>query len=88
MIKGFRTEFVKLINTGDLREGNIWVDSEVTPFLTNWMGPTYNRAITMFQGQRTTGSDDPDVEEQPVFWPEDAGAVTEIDSDGAYIWLN
>lgn len=42
----------------------------------------------MFQGQRTTGSDDPDVEEQPVFWPEDAGAVTEIDSDGAYIWLN
>lgn len=32
---------------------------------------------------------DPDIEEETaVFWPQDAGAVTEIDSDGAYIWLN
>jgi hypothetical protein len=87
LVTGFETDFTTLINTGDLREGNIYVDSEVTPFLNHWMGPTYNRAITMLQGERTTGSD-PDVEENAVFWPQDAGAVREIDSDGAYIWLN
>lgn len=68
LITGFNNKISSLINTGDIRQGNIYVDSETTPFLTHWMGPTYNRAITMFQGQRTTGSD-PDVEENAVFWP-------------------
>jgi hypothetical protein len=76
-----------MINTGNLREGNIYVDPETTPFLNHWMGPTAGRRITMFQGQRSP-STDPDVEEQPTFWPEDAGAVREIDADGAYIWYN
>lgn len=28
------------------------------------------------------------MEENAIYWPQDAGAVREIDSDGAYIWLN
>jgi hypothetical protein len=51
------------------------------------MGPTANRRITFFQGERQLDEGETEPYENAQFWPQDAGAVREIDNDGANIWL-
>lgn len=87
MVTGFTTDFNAKINTGSFLNGNLYVDDVVTPFLNLWMGPTANRRITMFQGEREIGADETEPYENAQFWPQDAAAVREIDNDGANIWL-
>lgn len=65
LIMGYDTNFVDKINTGSLLVGNIYVDTEITPFLNLWKGPTSGRRIEMFKGMQDDGT----------YWPEDAGSI-------------
>ena len=39
LIKGYKTNLTERVNTGDLLQGNLYVDDEVTPIMNKWMGP-------------------------------------------------
>lgn len=53
-------------------QGNLYVDSVVTPILDYWKGPAANHNFTMFTGQESVST---------------VGQIYSMDNDSPYIWL-
>lgn len=72
LVMGFDTTFNTKVNTGSLLQGNLYVDTTVTPVVSWWKGPASGHKFTMFTG----GSDDTSM----------AGAIYAMDGS-SQIWL-
>jgi len=50
LIMGYDTKYNMKVNTGSLLQGNLYVDSTVTPILNWFKGPASGHSFTMFTG--------------------------------------
>lgn len=50
LVMGFDTTFNTKVNTGSLLQGNLYVDTTVTPVISWWKGPASGHTFTVFTG--------------------------------------
>jgi len=50
LVKGYETTLISKVNTGSLLQGNLYVDSTVTPIFSFFKGPASGHKYTMFTG--------------------------------------